>query len=53
MTSRQQAISALATVAHFNVSGGQLTITRRPFHRNEYRLNGFKITEADAARKLG
>lgn len=52
MTHLQRATSDLVEVTHFPVSGGQLTITRRPRLRPVYRLNGFKISAADAARKM-
>ncbi|AXQ69065.1 hypothetical protein HOU02_gp144 [Caulobacter phage CcrBL9] len=52
MTHFQRATEDQVTVAHHTVSGGELTVTTRPLARPVYRLNGFKISAADAARKL-
>lgn len=52
MTHFQRATEDQVNVAHHIVSGGELTITTRPMTRPVYRLNGFKISAKDAARKL-
>jgi hypothetical protein len=52
MTRAAEATANQVTVAHYAVNGGELAVSYRPGFRPVYRLNGMRVSAADAQRKL-